>query len=193
MVITRFYISVPIVIGICFRLVHQTYKSSVTRIGLISDTHSFLDEAIFEHFDQCDEIWHAGDFGEGVDNRLNAESGRTVKGVFGNIDNQQIRSVFPEQLVFMCEGVKVMIRHIAGSPPRYNPETKKQLAVHQPQLLVCGHSHILKIMYDSQINCLYMNPGAAGKQGWHKVRTIIRFVIDGKDIKNCEVIELGKR
>ena len=165
----------------------------MTRIGLISDTHSFLDEAIFKHFDQCDEIWHAGDFGDGVANRLNAESGRTVKGVFGNIDNQQIRSAFPEQLVFMCEGVKVIIRHIAGSPPRYNPETKKQLAVHQPQLLVCGHSHILKIMYDSQINCLYMNPGAAGKQGWHKVRTIIRFVIDGKEIKDCEVIELGKR
>ena len=165
----------------------------MTRIGLISDTHSFLDEAIFKHFDQCDEIWHAGDFGDGVANRLNAESGRTIKGVFGNIDNQQIRSAFPEQLVFMCEGVKVMIRHIAGSPPRYNPETKKQLAVHQPQLLVCGHSHILKIMYDTQINCLYMNPGAAGKQGWHKVRTIIRFVIDGKEMKDCEVIELGKR
>jgi hypothetical protein len=165
----------------------------VTRIGLISDTHSFLDEAIFNHFDQCDEIWHAGDFGDGVANRLNAESGRTIKGVFGNIDNQQIRSAFPEQMVFMCEGVKVMIRHIAGSPPRYNAETKKQLAVHQPQLLVCGHSHILKIMYDSQINCLYINPGAAGKQGWHKVRTIIRFVINGKEIKDCEVIELGKR
>lgn len=168
----------------------------MTRIGLISDTHSFLDEAIFKHFDECDEIWHAGDFGDGVFNNASFDKLRMtkpIKGVFGNIDNQQIRSAFPEQLVFMCEGVKVMIRHIAGSPPRYNPETKKQLAVHQPQLLVCGHSHILKIMYDSQINCLYMNPGAAGKQGWHKVRTIIRFEIDGKDIKNCEVIELGKR
>ncbi len=165
----------------------------MTRIGLISDTHGFLDEAVLKHFDQCDEIWHAGDFGDGVADRLNAESGRMVKGVFGNIDNQHIRTGFPEQLVFLCEGVKVMIRHIAGSPPRYNPETKKQLAIHQPQLLVCGHSHILKIMYDSQINCLYMNPGAAGKQGWHKMRTLIRFSIDGSDIRNCEVIELGKR
>lgn len=161
------------------------------RIGLISDTHSFLDEAVFKHFEQCDEIWHAGDFGGAVAKSLKEK--KEVKGVFGNIDDAAIRQEFPEQLVFMCEGVKVMIRHIAGSPPRYNPETKKQLAVHQPQLLVCGHSHILKIMYDSQINCLYMNPGAAGKQGWHKIRTIIRFVIDGKEIKNCEVIELGKR
>lgn len=165
----------------------------MTRIGLISDTHGFLDEAIFKHFEQCDEIWHAGDFGEGVVDRLNAESGRTVKGVFGNIDNQQIRTEFPEQLVFMCEAVKVMIRHIGGSPPRYNPETKKQLLIHQPQLFISGHSHILKVIYDDKMNCLHMNPGASGKQGWHKIRTLIRFTIDGSDIRNCEVIELGKR
>jgi len=165
----------------------------MTRIGLISDTHGFLDEKVFEYFQDCDEVWHAGDWGEGVAARLTAESGRTVKGVFGNIDGVSIRNEFPEQLVFMCEEVKVMIRHISGSPPRYNPETKKELAIHKPQLLVCGHSHILKIMYDNKIDCLYMNPGAAGKQGWHKVRTLIRFIIDGKEIKNCEVIELGKR
>lgn len=165
----------------------------MTRIGLISDTHGFLDEAIFKHFEQCDEIWHAGDFGEGVVDRLNAESGRTVKGVFGNIDNQQIRTEFPEQLVFMCEAVKVMIRHIGGSPPRYNPETKKQLLIHQPQLFISGHSHILKVIYDDKMNCLHMNPGASGKQGWHKIRTLIRFTIDESDIRNCEVIELGKR
>jgi len=165
----------------------------MTRIGLISDTHGFLDEKVFEYFQDCDEVWHAGDWGEGVAARLTAESGRTVKGVFGNIDGVSIRNEFPEQLVFMCEEVKVMIRHISGSPPRYNPETTKELAIHKPQLLVCGHSHILKIMYDNKIDCLYMNPGAAGKQGWHKVRTLIRFIIDGKEIKNCEVIELGKR
>ncbi|MBM3416133.1 MAG: metallophosphoesterase family protein [Bacteroidetes bacterium] len=165
----------------------------MTRIGLISDTHGFLDEKVFEYFQDCDEVWHAGDWGEGVAARLTAESGRTVKGVFGNIDGVSIRNEFPEQLVFMCEEVKVMIRHISGSPPRYNPETTKKLAIHKPQLLVCGHSHILKIMYDNKIDCLYMNPGAAGKQGWHKVRTLIRFIIDGKEIKNCEVIELGKR
>lgn len=165
----------------------------MTRIGLISDTHGFLDEAVFKHFENCDEIWHAGDFGEGVANRLNTESGLKIKGVYGNIDDASIRIEYPEQLVFMCEEVKVMIRHIGGSPPKYNPETRKELQLHQPQLFISGHSHILKVMYDSTIQCLHMNPGAAGKHGWHKVRTIIRFVIDGKAMKNCEVIELGKR
>jgi putative phosphoesterase len=163
----------------------------MTRIGLISDTHGFLDEKVFEYFKACDEIWHTGDFGDGVANRLIAESGREVKGVYGNIDGQEIRSEFPEQLVFMCEDVKVMIRHIGGSPPKYNPETRKELALHKPLLFISGHSHILKVMYDDKINCLHINPGAAGKHGWHKIRTIIRFSIDGPDIKNCEVIELG--
>lgn len=115
------------------------------------------------------------------------------RGVYGNIDGADIRSVYPEQLVFMCEEVKVMLRHIGGYPPRYNPATKKELLIHRPQLFISGHSHILKIMYDEQLGCLHMNPGAAGNQGWHKVRTLIRFVIDGKEMKNCEVIELGKR
>jgi len=166
----------------------------MTRIGLISDTHGFLDEAVFKHFENCNEIWHAGDSGNiELANRLSTESGRTVKGVYGNIDGQDIRSIFPEQLIFLCEEVKVMLRHIGGSPPKYNPETRKQLQIHQPQLFISGHSHILKIMYDNKINCLHMNPGAAGKQGWHKVRTILRFAIDGKDIKDCQVIELGKK
>lgn len=166
----------------------------MTRIGLISDTHGFLDETVFKHFEQCDEIWHAGDFGNiELATHLATQSGLPVKGVYGNIDGQDIRSIYPEQLVFMCEGVKVMIRHIGGSPPKYNPETRKELQLHQPLLLISGHSHILKVMYDDKINCLHMNPGAAGKQGWHKVRTIIRFVIDGKDMKNCEVIELGNK
>ena len=162
----------------------------MTRIGLISDTHGYLDETIFTHFKDCDEIWHAGDWGA---IRLAAWSGQTVRGVYGNIDGQDIRSVYPEQLVFHCEEVKVMIRHIGGYPPRYNPETKKELLIHKPQLFISGHSHILKVMYDDKLHCLYMNPGAAGKQGWHKVRTIIRLIIDGKEMKNCEVIELGKR
>lgn len=163
----------------------------MTRIGLISDTHGFLDEAVFKHFEQCDEIWHAGDFGNKLVDQL--KEFKSLKGVYGNIDDATIRNEYPGQLVFMCEGVKVMIRHISGSPPRYNPETRKELTIHKPQLLICGHSHILKIMYDSQINCLYMNPGAAGKQGWHKIRTLIRFTIEESDIRNCEVIELGKR
>lgn len=167
------------------------------RIGLISDTHHYLDPAVFEHFKNCDEIWHAGDFGsikiaDQLANDLIWGSRKPlIRGVYGNIDGNDIRSVFPEQNIFMCEKVKVMMRHIGGYPPRYIPETKKELLIHQPQLFISGHSHILKVMYDKQLKCLYMNPGAAGKHGWHKVRTIIRFAIEGTNIKDCEVIELA--
>ena len=162
------------------------------RIGLISDTHGFLDENVFTHFENCHEIWHAGDFGNiELANRIT--SFKPLKGVYGNIDSTDISTIYSEQIVFMCEEVKVLIRHIGGSPPKYNPETRKELQIHKPQLFISGHSHILKVMYDAKINCLHMNPGAAGKQGWHKVRTILRFVIDGKEMKDCEVIELGKR
>lgn len=163
----------------------------MTKIGLIADTHGYLDEAIFKHFETCDELWHAGDFGAEVAEKL--KSFKPLKGVYGNIDGYDIRSIYPEQLVFVCEETKVMLRHIGGYPPKYNPETKKELLLHQPQLFISGHSHILKVMYDDKLECLHMNPGAAGKQGWHKIRTIIRFVIDGKNMKDCEVIELGKR
>jgi putative phosphoesterase len=166
----------------------------MTRIGLISDTHGFLDEAVFTHFKNCDEIWHAGDFGSPeLAAKLAEQSSKPVRGVYGNIDGNDTRAIYPEQLVFGCEQVTVMMRHIGGAPPKYNPETKKELALHQPQLFISGHSHILKVMYDPAISCLHMNPGAAGKHGWHKIRTIIRFVIDGKEMKDCEVIELGKR
>ena len=136
-------------------------------------------------------MWHAGDFGSNVAKIL--KETKRLKGVFGNIDEQEIRHEFPEQLVFYCEAVKVVMRHIGGSPPSYNPETRKELAIHKPQLFISGHSHILKVIYDDKISCLHINPGAAGKQGWHKVRTIIRFAVDGSDIKNCEIIELGKK
>ncbi len=165
----------------------------MTRIGLISDTHGYLDEAVLEYFKDCDEVWHAGDFGNhevvtGLTSRPTM-----FRGVYGNIDGQDIRSRFPEQLVFMCEDVKVMMRHIGGYPPKYKPETKRELLIQKPQLFISGHSHILKIMYDDTLQCLHMNPGAAGRHGWQQVRTIVRFAIDGKEIKNCEVIELGKR
>jgi len=161
----------------------------LTTIGLISDTHHYLDEAVIEHFENCDEIWHGGDFGTiAIAEKLQAF--KPLKGVYGNIDGPDVRSLYPEQLVFNCEGVKVMMRHIGGYPPKYNPATKKEILIHQPQLFISGHSHILKVMYDEKLQCLHMNPGAAGKQGWHKVRTLIRFVIDGKEMKNCEVIEL---
>ncbi|MGN6532921.1 MAG: metallophosphoesterase family protein [Ginsengibacter sp.] len=161
----------------------------MTRIGLISDTHNYLDPSVFEHFKNCDEVWHAGDFGSSVI-ADELRSFKPLRGVYGNIDGYDIKSVFPVQLVFMCEEVKVMMRHIGGYPPKYNPETKTEILIHKPQLFISGHSHILKVMYDDKLHCLHINPGAAGKQGWHKVRTLIRFAIDGKDIKDCEVIEL---
>ena len=161
----------------------------MTRIGLLSDTHNFLDPSVAEHFKNCDEIWHGGDFGT-IAIAESLKKIKPLKGVYGNIDGYDVRSVYPEQIVFFCEEVKVMIRHIGGYPPRYNPETKKELLIHQPQLLISGHSHILKIMFDEKLNCLYMNPGAAGKHGWHKIQTLIRFAIEGKEIKDCKVIEL---
>lgn len=161
----------------------------MTRIGLISDTHGFLDESVFRHFKDCDEIWHAGDFGNAdLADKLSAF--KPLKGVYGNIDGMDIRANYPEQLVFMCESVKVMMRHIGGAPPKYNPETRKELALHRPLLFISGHSHILKVIYDQQYQCLHINPGAAGKQGWHKVRTLVRLTIDGKEMKDCNVIEL---
>ena len=165
----------------------------MTRIGLISDTHGHFDPAIEKHFANCDEIWHGGDWGNPEVVQLLKKTGKPLRGVYGNIDGNDIRSLYPEQLVFTCEQVKVMIRHIGGYPPKYNPDTRKELLVHQPQLFISGHSHILKVMYDEKLQCLHMNPGAAGKQGWHKVRTLIRFVIDGKDMRDCEVVELGVR
>ncbi len=164
----------------------------MTRIGLISDTHHYLDPAVFTHFSSCDEIWHAGDFGT-IALAEQLSSFKPLKGVYGNIDGNDIRSVYPEKLRWQCEGVEVFMTHIGGYPPRYNPEVKKELAARPPQLFICGHSHILKIMFDDKLQCLHMNPGAAGNQGWHKVRTLIRFTIDGKDMKNCDVIELGRR
>lgn len=162
------------------------------RIGLLSDTHDYLDDAVFRHFEHCDEIWHAGDFGT---SKIAEALGNTkpLRGVYGNIDGNDIRSIYPESLVWHCEEVKVLMLHIGGYTPKYNPASKLLLDEHQPQLFISGHSHILKVMYDDQRNCLHMNPGAAGKYGWHKVRTLIRFVVDGKEMKNCEVIELGKK
>jgi uncharacterized protein len=162
------------------------------RIGLISDTHNFLDEAVFKHFEQCDEIWHAGDFGTiALADKL--KSFKPLRGVYGNIDGSDIRSVYPEKLTWTCEDVKVYMTHIGGYPPKYNPAVKKELTETKPQLFIDGHSHILKVMFDENLQCLHMNPGAAGNHGWHKVRTIIRFSVDGKNMKDCEVIELGKR
>lgn len=164
----------------------------MTRIGLISDTHSFLDNAVFEHFKNCDEIWHAGDFGNWeVIEAL--QKFKPLKGVYGNIDGPEIQHLFPEQNIFTCEKVKVFMQHIGGYPGKYAPGVKNKIKAEQPKIFISGHSHILKIMYDEALQCLHMNPGAAGNQGWHKVKTLVRFVIDENNIKDCEIIELGAR
>jgi putative phosphoesterase len=164
----------------------------LTRIGLISDTHGYLDDRVFRHFELCDEIWHAGDFGTiAVAEAL--RSFRPMRAVYGNIDGPEIRQQYPENQRFVCEEVSVLMTHIGGYPGRYAPAARKELLREPAQLFISGHSHILKIIYDEKLKCLHMNPGAAGRQGWHKVRTLIRFVIDGKDMRECEVVELGKR
>lgn len=156
---------------------------------MLSDTHGYLDEAIFQHFESCDEIWHAGDFGDiAVADTLAAF--RPLRGVYGNIDGKDIRAVFPEHLRFNCEEVDVWMTHIGGYPNRYSPQVLKDIKLNPPRLFICGHSHILKVMYDQKLQCLHLNPGAAGKQGWHKVRTLLRFSINNKRIENLEVIEL---
>jgi uncharacterized protein len=164
----------------------------VTRIGLISDTHNYLDDAVFQHFASCDEIWHGGDFGTiEIADRLKAF--KPLKGVYGNIDGLDVRSVYPLKQIWTCEEVKVYMTHIGGYPGRYAPGIKQELISTGAKLFICGHSHILKVIYDDKIGCLHMNPGAAGKQGWHQVRTLLRFTINGADIKDLEVIELGSR
>ena len=164
----------------------------MTRIGLISDTHSFLDDAVFRHFENCDEVWHAGDFGNiGIAEKLAAF--RPLKGVYGNIDGYDVRSIYPELLRWKCEEVDVLMCHIGGYPGKYTPIVKAEMKKDPPKLFISGHSHILKVIYDEHFDCLHINPGAAGKEGWHKVRTIVLFNIDKSEIKDCRIVELGKR
>ena len=163
------------------------------KIGVISDTHGYLDPQVLEYFKPCDEIWHAGDFGS-MDVADALERLKPLRGVYGNIDGSAIRQKFPEMLEFDCAGVSVMMIHIGGSPPRYNPKVRKILSRQSPAIFVCGHSHILKVMADKNLNnMLYMNPGAAGVQGFHKMRTMLRFDITDKKPGNLEVIQLGLR
>lgn len=162
----------------------------MTKIGLLSDTHSFLDEAVFKHFENCDEIWHAGDFGNiALIDQLTAF--KPLRGVYGNIDGKEIRQIYPENLRFKCEDVDVWMTHIGGYPDKYDLRIRKEIYADPPQLFISGHSHILKVIFDKKINCLHLNPGAAGKQGWQKVRTLMRFSIDGTKIQDLQVIELG--
>lgn len=162
------------------------------RIGILADTHGFLDDKIFQHVKDCDEVWHAGDFGSTALAEQLAKH-KPLRGVYGNIDGQALRTDYPENLIFQCEGVKVLMTHIGGYPPKYNKRTMALLDLHRPDLMITGHSHILKIMFDQQRQCLHINPGAAGKQGWQKVRTIVLLTIDGANMKDCKIVELGTR
>lgn len=163
------------------------------KIGLISDTHSFLDPKVESYFKDCDEIWHAGDIGDpSVLNELKKQ--KPVRAVFGNIDSLELQHQLPEDDWFMCEGLQIWMTHIGGTPPNYNPPIKKILKEKIPSVFICGHSHILRIKRDPAYdNMLYINPGAAGNHGFHTIKTILRFEIKKASISNMEAIELGKR
>ena len=164
----------------------------MTKIGLLSDTHGFLDPKIYKYLKDVDEIWHAGDVGSiEVIDQLN--SFKPTKGVFGNIDDHQLRLVWPEHLFFKCENKRILISHIGGKPGKYRPDSYEMIKKYKPDIFVCGHSHILLVQFDKLINALWLNPGACGQKGFHKVSTILRFEINGSSIQNMEVIELKKR
>jgi hypothetical protein len=163
------------------------------KIGLLSDTHSYLDKRVFEYFADCDEVWHAGDIGD-IAMARQLEQFKPFRAVYGNIDDRQIQTTYPEDAWFTCEELTVWMTHIGGAPPHYNTRVKKQLKEKTPDVFICGHSHILRIGRDTMHNnMLYINPGAAGNQGFHPMKTIVRFEILGRDVRNMEVIELGKR
>ena len=162
------------------------------RIGILSDTHGYLDEKVFHYFEPCDEIWHAGDIGSTeVAERLAAF--RPLRAVYGNIDGQDLRRCYPEVLRWRCEEVEVMMKHIGGYPGRYDSSVWPLLQKNPPQLFIAGHSHILKIKFDKTLNMLHINPGAAGLSGWQTERTLVVLAIDGQKMADCSVIELGER
>ena len=162
----------------------------VKKIGIISDTHAFWDEKYLHYFEPCDEIWHAGDIGSTkVADRLAAF--RTLRAVCGNCDGGDLRLMFPERLRFKCEDVDVLMKHIGGYPGNYDASVRGQIYASPPQLFISGHSHILKVKYDKTLNLLHINPGAAGIQGWHKERTIVRLTIEGQRFTDCEVVTLA--
>ncbi len=163
------------------------------KIGLLSDTHSYLDDKLFKHFEHCDEIWHAGDIGtmELADRLANF---KPLRAVFGNIDDKDLQVRFPEDIWMGIEGLTVWMTHIGGAPPHYNPRIKKILKTKVPDIFICGHSHILRIKRNPAFGqMLYLNPGAAGNHGFHHLRTAVRFEIKAGQLQNMEVIELGKR
>ena len=166
--------------------------SCMIKIGLLSDTHSFLPPQVFQHFKDVDEIWHAGDIGSTVlSDEL--EKFKPLRAVWGNIDGADMRIRYKEHLHFSIEEVSVYMTHIGGYPPSYNAISKPQILKHRPHLFISGHSHILKVMPDPVLNLLHINPGACGKHGWHRVSTLVRFVIEHDRVTKLEVVELGKK
>jgi putative phosphoesterase len=160
------------------------------RIGVLSDTHGYWDDRYLEYFKECDEIWHAGDIGSmEVAERL--AGFRPFRAVYGNIDGQDMRKFYPLINRFVIENTEVMIKHIGGYPGHYDDSIRASLFIRPPKLFISGHSHILKVKYDKTLGMLHINPGAAGLQGWHKERTLVRLTIDGRDFKDCEIITLG--
>lgn len=161
------------------------------RIGLLSDTHGHWDDRYEKYFSECDEIWHAGDIGNmEVADRL--AQIKPLRAVYGNIDSGNVRIKFSEKYRFKCEDVDVLIKHIGGYPGNYDSSIRGSLFARPPKLFISGHSHILRVMFDKTLNLLHINPGAAGIYGFHKTRTLVRFTIDGAEIKDLEVIELGE-
>ena len=162
------------------------------RIGLMSDTHGFLDEKVLKYFEACDEIWHAGDIGT-VEVADKVEAFKPFRAVYGNIDGADIRRCYPLDLRFDCEGLDVLITHIGGYPNRYSKRVREVMLDNPPKLFISGHSHILKVMPDSKFDLLHINPGACGNHGFHQIKTIVRFSVDAGEVFDLEVIELGKR
>ena len=162
------------------------------KIGIISDTHGYLDDRIIHFLSDRDEIWHAGDWG-GIEVSDKLAANAPLQGVYGNIDGREIRLTYPKILRFNCEGVNVFMTHIGGYPGKYSPDIREELKFNPPNLFICGHSHIVKVVRDPKLGLLHINPGAAGRSGFHQVRTLVLMDIEGSQIKNLRVVELGKR
>lgn len=162
------------------------------KILLLSDTHSHIDESILKYVRLADEVWHAGDIGD-LKVTDTIKDIKPLRAVYGNIDDDKARMEFPLHNRFMCEGIDVWITHIGGYPGKYNQAIRAEIQRNPPKLFICGHSHILKVQFDKSLNLLHMNPGACGIYGFHQVRTMLRFEIEGDKIQNLEIIELGKK